>query len=193
MKQRQAKAFKASKTVKIFDKKAQFYILTAAILLTMAFTIIALSSKTNTFKKKDNSFEELHENYIREVSEVVNNVIYEKNQNSLEKINANKINLFTKEFLNYAHTKQPTFSLTYMFSYYDDVSIVNYLDEDMMISIDGTNYSLSYGDIVDVSSSNSYSIYAFDNKYDFENEQDISFHALFKSTQGKEVRIFAYE
>ena len=175
------------------NKKAQFYILAAVILLTIAFTVIALSTRVNSFKKRDTSFEELNDNYIREVSEVINNIVYEKNQNSLEEISLTKLNQFTKEFLDYAHTKQPSYSLAYVFSYYGDMYVMNEFDEEIVFSLDGEDYNILSGESINLNSSDNYVIYAFDNKYEFEKNQDVDIDVLFKSTQGNEVRIFAHE
>ncbi len=174
-------------------KKGQFYILAAVILLAITFTVFALSSKSNVFTKNEDTFEELHENYVREVSEVINNMIYEKNQADLEEIDLDKLEDFTSQFMNYAKTRSPSFSLVYMFSYHEDVRVANHFDETIVVSVSGVNSTVEAGELVDLETSDIYVVYAFDNMYELERDQDIDFSAIFRSERGNEVRIFVHE
>lgn len=174
------------------NKKAQFYILAAVILLTIAFIVFAVSNKT-IFKKTDNTFDELHANYVREASSVVNSAIFEKNKLELQNPDFSKVESFTNDFITYARTRMPAFSLMYMLTYKNSTIVANKFEQHAIFSSGGLNYSVSPGQTINVTSSGSYDVYAFGNKYSFDNIQQTDFNVIFHSEQDKEVRVFVQQ
>ena len=176
------------------SKKSQFYILTAFVILALSFVIFTLSKNTSVFKKDDDSFNKLKNNYIRESSEVINNIIYEKSKFDLENPEMNKFDLFTNDFLDFSKSKDTSFSLAYIFSYHDSLLIGNYLEDSIIFSINSSNYTIENKKTIKINSSVSdFSIYAYENSYQFAKEKDIDLNVLFRSEKDSEVRIFAYE
>lgn len=110
------------------NKKGQVYIL-AAIIIT--FLIYLLFSETNVIHETviDDNFEELSKNYEIEGAKFVNSLIG-KEPNEI----ADEFSDFSSVFTSYAKTKNPEFSLIYLFSYEDEVYVGNYLDEDVQIN-----------------------------------------------------------
>ncbi|HLD03084.1 MAG TPA: hypothetical protein VJC07_05290 [Candidatus Nanoarchaeia archaeon] len=110
------------------NKKGQVYILAAVII---AFLIYVLFAETNIVKETiiEDDFEEISSNYEIESAKFVNSLIGQ----DTEKV-VNSFASFSSIFSSYAKTKNPEFSLIYLFSYNDGLYVGNFLDEEVSIN-----------------------------------------------------------
>ena len=110
------------------NKKGQVYILAAVII---AFLINVLFAETNIVKETiiEDDFEEISSNYEIESAKFVNSLIGQ----DTEKV-VNSFASFSSIFSSYAKTKNPEFSLIYLFSYNDGLYVGNFLDEEVSIN-----------------------------------------------------------
>jgi len=173
-------------------KKAQFYIISAVILLTISLVIFALSSKSYPAKKKVDDFSNLHENYAREVSEVINNMIKEKNDNLLSELNVSNLEDYTGKFLDYARSRQTSFGLVYVFTYHNSSTVSNHLNEDVIFESE-SNHTVQSGSTLNLISTEKYNLYFNDAKYSFSKDGDTDFDAVYASADGQEVRVFVQQ
>jgi len=116
------------------NKKAQFYIFTAVILLTVLFSLHA--SMPTATKKETNQFSELKKNFQKESTITINSAIYSQSNISRQ------WEEFITAHYNYAKTKEPGFGMITFLSYDDEsgkwVRIDNKLGKDTVIEADTT-------------------------------------------------------
>jgi len=139
----------------IKSKKAQFYIITAVVLIAAVF--LYSSSRTET-PKYQSVFHEISENYFNEAPYVLNAaMITDANKNE-------KMENFTKNFINYAKTKTISMGIVYVFSDSENITVGNFMKEavtcnsfellenqtqifnmteNMSVSIDGNQYDFN--------------------------------------------------
>jgi len=97
------------------NKKAQFYIITAVILLALTYGFF----RPKLTYARDNSFEGLYKNYIEEAP-----------------IAANSGNLddFSRRFSSYAGTKVPGFGLAYLYVQNSNITVLNLVKKTIFIN-----------------------------------------------------------
>ena len=97
------------------NKKAQFYVITAVILLALTYGFF----RPKLVYARDTSFEGLYKNYIEE-----------------SPIAANSGNLddFSRRFVNYADTKIPNFGLAYLYVQNGNITVLNLVKKTIFIN-----------------------------------------------------------
>lgn len=125
----------------VMNKKGQVYIL-AAIIIT--FLIYLLFSETNVIHETviQDDFESLSQNYEIEGAKFVNALLGKEPSDI-----ADEFSDFSSVFTSYAKTKNPEFSLIYLFSYENEVYVGNYLDEDVQVNNDPKKLDGCFEDI----------------------------------------------
>jgi hypothetical protein len=147
-------------------KKAQFYIFTAIIFISIAAMIYSNKSRFDTDKLAD--LKEYMGNYDYEAGIVMNNAARNNNNISLALSN------YTQSFISYASSRDLDLGILYLYSYDGNIHIVNYLNEPVSITTIGItlNHSLETetsftGKISIIYRNETYNYYFFD---PFENE-----------------------
>ena len=108
------------------NRKAQFYILAAVVLLAITF---GLFTTKKTLGPPDRTFELLAENYIREAP-------FAANTNNLED--------FTLKFYDFAVSKEPNFEMVYLYTSQGNISALSLVKSTIFIN----EYNLSFNDSV---------------------------------------------
>ncbi len=106
------------------NKRGQFYIITVLVL---AMATYAITMESNTLRKSIlfEDFDDLSQNYITESTKIINYAIEDEDVENIE----DKLDNFTKSFLEYAKQRDPHVELVYVFSNGTNVTVSNYLDE----------------------------------------------------------------
>ncbi|MFH2020506.1 MAG: hypothetical protein ABIJ34_03775 [archaeon] len=102
-------------------KNAQFYTFAGVILISLAYVII--SGKPSADIDEIGKLKEYSTNYENEARIVINNAIHDKKNISGELRN------YTEEYLVYSDSKDLGLGILYLYSYKDNVYIVNYLND----------------------------------------------------------------
>jgi len=116
------------------NKKAQFYLFTAIVLIGISFTLIPSAAKIEEPKK---SFSQLYKNFIKESPYVINSAV--KTHSNL----TYNYTLFVNNFLAFARTRDPQFGLLYALAYGDDLRIGNRLPFDITINTSSTSFGVN--------------------------------------------------
>lgn len=108
------------------NNKSQFYLFAAIILTSLVFLIVSNSKivDSQNFKKS----EDLFENYKYEATIVVNNAIY-ANKNITKELSN-----FTEHFIEFGDSRNIDIKILALYSYQDNIYIVNYLNQPVLIS-----------------------------------------------------------
>ncbi len=104
----------------IKNKKAQFYIITAIVLIA---TVFLYSSAQTETPKRQNTFREISENYFKEAPYVLNSAL----QNS-ENLNE-KMENFTRSFISYAKSRNADMGIIYIYSINNTITMGNFMKE----------------------------------------------------------------
>ncbi len=113
------------KTIKMKNKKGQFYVLTAVIICSVLFMLLY---GREPMQKINTEFRSLYNNYIYESPIVINNAIYHNKNLS------NQFKNFTASFIRYAKEKNINLGVFYMLKVDDDIEAANYLNDEINIS-----------------------------------------------------------
>src|SRR3989338_1844629 len=124
------------------NKKGQFYIFIAIVLITYAFNI----ARPDTIaREKPDVFKELYENFMTESTLVVNNALYRE-------ANVSETFLgFADSYADYARTRQPNFRLAYILKDEDALVVGNKLGISINVSLTNTSYNVNDGSTVTIS------------------------------------------
>ena len=113
------------------NKRAQFYMFAAIILISFVFVIV--SNNSNISKTNTKKYQTYLDNYKEEAIIVINNAVYENKNISYELRN------YTEYFISYATGKDLDIGLTYLYSNNNYIYIVNYLNYPVLINPFGIN------------------------------------------------------
>ena len=150
------------------NKKAQFYIITAVILLVLSYSFF---SPKLTYKK-DRSFQDLYENYIKESS-------FAANTGNLAE--------FTHKFVDYSKTKNPNFGIAYLYVKSNNITALNLIKKPIFIN----EFRLSFNETVVIDKKNSVTITLGSNQYIFNTTESPKISALFYSESGTTKKVYA--
>jgi hypothetical protein len=115
--------------MKNMAKKSQFYVLTAVLLIIASFMIVA---NNNAIRVKTSDVSKgFLENYMYESTIVMNNAFY-YNSNVSEALRN-----YTESFIDYAQKKNQKLGIAFLFSEDEQIHIVNYLKEPVLIISSG--------------------------------------------------------
>ncbi len=126
----------------IKGKQGQFYILTAIVLITYAFTIVRPSAVA---QERTDAFKELYQNFISESPVVVNNALYD-GANVSERFSA-----FAGSYADYAVTKSPNFRFLYVLRDGDSMLVGNRLGVSVSVTVGGSSYNVTDRSVIAVS------------------------------------------
>lgn len=115
------------------NKKGQFYILIALLLIAYAFT---LTRQEVPVRKVKETFQLLHEGYISEGMAVINNAVYEE-----ANVTA-RFASFTDDYVAFAKSADPGFRLVYLLKYRDQLVVGNRLDSSLNVTLGNAGYSV---------------------------------------------------
>ena len=118
----------------LLNKKGQFYILIALLLISYAFQ---LTRQEVPVRKPKDTFQLLHEGYINEGAIVINNAVYES-----ANVPARLAN-FTSTYLTFARSADPGFRLAYLFRYKDMIVVGNRLGAELNATVGSSSYLLA--------------------------------------------------
>lgn len=121
----------------VSNRKAQFYLFTAIVLIAYAFSI----ARTEPLVQEEtDAFKELYENFITESPMVINNALYQQ-ANVSEKFEA-----FASAYADYARTRQPNFRLAYILRSEGNMLVGNRLGLGINATLtNSTSYEISDG------------------------------------------------
>lgn len=113
-------------------KRGQIFILAALLL---GFIIFILVSQTQYVKRSafEGNFEELNENYERESSKFINELLKDPTSDIAE-----QFTLFTTSFTAYSKGQNPNFELIYAFDFGGKLYVGNYLSKKINVDTDFT-------------------------------------------------------
>jgi hypothetical protein len=169
----------------MLNKKAQFYIFTAILLLTYAF---AISRPTVAPKQPISSFQSLYKNFLYESPIVVNNALHESGNVS------DAYRQFVDDFISFAKTKDPNLRMAYLLVDNGKLVIGNRLKSAINVSENQNSYTVSSNQELTIDKPASVELLVNDIAYTFSfDESDIQVKALFRKEDQNEVRIYVYE
>lgn len=153
------------------DKKGQFYLITALILLIPTYTLLV--SQQNFGREKTTNFDVLSKNYISESRIVINNALYYDNNIYQE------IESFTQDFIDYSNTKNIDLKILYMVKNGESLRVVNYLKD---VEITDFNITLKSSETINLNTTNEITIKYEETEYIYEfSNETIEFKALIMS------------
>lgn len=169
-------------------KKAQFYLLAAALLVALAFGAIYVTKIR--YQEPEDKTEQLFENYENEASIVINNMI--KEDKDIEEFDG-----FTQEFTEYARTINANAGIAYVLVNDAETLAGNYLGQEIQIKTEilgegGTTINtetLANGESKTISITDEFTIIADDIEYIYTVEQDIELNALLRAEQEQNIRV----
>lgn len=168
-------------STKMPNKKGQFYILIAIILI--AFAIGIASSQSRTIKSKS-VLSDLKNEFNQESPKVINTAILE--QNATTNVTG-RYDVFVKDFVAYAKSKNAMLDIIYMLSYDNTISVGNYYGEQITASQNGATTIVQSNQAATLSRTSSINITAGNYTYDFEIEPGANTHGLMR--KGTEILI----
>jgi hypothetical protein len=169
----------------MMNKKAQFYIFVAILLVTYAF---AITRPATAPKQTVSAFKSLYENFISESPVVINHALH--NSSDVSAV----YELFVDDFLQFARTKEPNFRLVYLLVDGDTLVIGNRLKDTINVTANQNPYSLSSGKQLTLDKSDTAELIVNDIRYEFSfDETDVQLKALFRKEDKNEVRIYVYK
>ncbi len=148
------------------NKKAQFYILAAVILLAITFGIF---SSKKTIAKPTETLEELAENYIKEATFAAN---------------LGNLSDFTIKFHDFAVTKDKDFEMVYILSYSGNITSLSRIKSKIFIN----RHDLLFNESVNFEKEELTTVTIADQEYEF-NTSDDGINAIFISSKENERRV----
>jgi len=165
----------------LMNKKGQFYIFIAILLVTYAFNI---ARPATLAVEKPDSFKELYSNFITESSVVVNNALYE-GQNVSQAFGE-----FADNFAVYAVTKSPRFRFVYILKDQDKLVVANRLGVSINATFTDGSFNMNDGAVLTVNAQD-VTIGVGEITYEFEaSPNSYSVQSLFRQKTSTETRIF---
>ncbi|MFH1053294.1 MAG: hypothetical protein V1740_02640 [Candidatus Woesearchaeota archaeon] len=163
------------------NKKAQFYILIAVILVGIAFSIVQASE---TFKEPDQLFSQLTENLEKESSNMINNAIYEEN------VIEDEYNPFFISFIKFAKTRDPKFEAIYLLKNKDKITIYSEIKDAIVLKDGGSRINIYYQGTRSLTDKDIVTLTYNDIDYDFNfNQKDVQLKILVISRKSGDLRI----
>ena len=163
------------------NKKGQFYILIALLLISYAFQ---LSRQDVPIRKPSDTFRLLYEGYLAEGARVINNAVYEE-----ANVTA-RFSSFTNDYAAFAKSSEPSFGLAYLLEYKDSLTVGNRLGANLNVTAGGTGFLVSHGSERAVSARNATLLISGTN-YDFGfSSGDVQLKAVFRASDKLSTRIF---
>lgn len=163
------------------NKKAQFYIFTAILLIGYVMTMAPGAAKP---KKPVPTFKNLYQNYMAEAPKVINNALFFDSNVSDSFMN------FSDNFLAYAKTRDPNFRFVYALLYKDSIYVKNYLEETINATANTTTVGLSSNDYRDVAKAGTIKLNVSNLIYTLYFTEPTQLKAFFRIKKGKEVNIY---
>lgn len=151
------------------NKKGQFYIITAILLIAFAFQSVQSVKQ----QKPRDSFKELYQNYINEAPAALNN---------------NNLADFTGRFLEYARTIDPNFELAYVAALKNKTEAYNGFKKEIYIN----DVLMNINESVEINASRGVTISAGKMQYQF-SVISPEINALFRSESDNDVRVYVYD
>ncbi|MBI3037278.1 hypothetical protein HYY73_06050 [Candidatus Woesearchaeota archaeon] len=165
------------------NKKGQFYILIALLLISYAF---GLARHDVPIRKSKDTFQLLHEGYVTEGSAIINNAAYD-GANVTERFSA-----FTNDYLAFARSAEPGFRLVYLLKYKGVLAVGNRLDDGLNVSVGSSSYLVGSGSSSEMSvpaSAASFKISGI--SYDFSfSDEEIQLKAVFRTSDKLTTSVF---
>ncbi|MBI2142807.1 hypothetical protein HYU20_00505 [Candidatus Woesearchaeota archaeon] len=163
------------------SKKGQFYILIALLLISYAFQ---LARQDVPIRKQKDAFQVLHEGYIDEGANVINNAVYED-------LNVTaRFKSFTDDYVAFAKSAEPSFGLAYLLKQKDALTIGNRLAANLNVTAGGASFLVSPNSERSVSAGNA-TLLVSGISYDFGfSGGDIQLKALFRASDKLTTRVF---
>ncbi|MBT3721318.1 hypothetical protein HN789_00920 [archaeon] len=115
----------------MMTKKSQIYFFAAIILVGMVFFVV--SNQPSLTAKDTSQVKKYFDNYKYEAKIVLDNAIYQKKNISYELKN------YTERFIAYGDSKNLDLRILFIYSYENELHIVNYLKEPVLINTIGSN------------------------------------------------------
>ena len=167
------------------NKKAQFYIFIAILLLTYAFAIARPSAAP---KEPVPVFKSLYQNFISESPTVINNALHSSGNVSDAYKN------FVDTFISFAKTKEPNFRLLYILVNNDKLVVSNRMDSAINATVNQNSYQISSNQELTLGKADSADIIIGTNTYSFSfDDTDTQVKALFRKEDKNEVRVYVYD
>ncbi|MFH1182629.1 MAG: hypothetical protein V1702_06750 [Candidatus Woesearchaeota archaeon] len=167
------------------NKKAQYYIFAAVVLLGYAFLIIRPAVQAGA---ETSAFKSLYENFISESPVIINNALY-SSSNLSEDYKA-----FADEFISFAKTRSPNFRLVYLLAENDNLVVGNRLDIGINLTASSIPYTLASNSELTIPKPASASVIIGKRAYEFSfDERDIQAKFLFRNADRKEVRVYVQD
>lgn len=168
--------------IKRMNKVSQFYLLSAFIFITLLFS---LASNSAYVSRSSDSFDSLKSNYIIEANKVINAAIYSGSDKLLV------TSVFTREFMDYAKTRNVDMKVLFILSDNGYLKIVNYLNTNINLYYKGILLSRCMNTTCTVVDKGNYTqlpwkdelTVSFDGKdysFHFSSKDSVEFKALFK-------------
>jgi len=149
------------------NKKAQFYIITAVVLLVMTYGFFSPKLKYET----DSTFRGLYENYLKEAP-------FAANTGNLED--------FTRKFVEYGNTKEPNFGIAYLYIQSGDMTALNMIKKTIYIN----DRQLEFNNSLVAEKENSTTITFNGNQYVLNTSDSPQVKALFYSESGNSKKVY---
>ena len=108
------------------NKKSQFYMFGAVILISYVFFIVANKSSISTSEVEN--LEIYLNNYVYEAKIVINNAIYSNENISQE------LNNYTESYITYAESKNIGVGIVSLYSNDNQIFVANYLKDSIMVN-----------------------------------------------------------
>lgn len=165
----------------INGKRGQFFILIAILLTAFAATI---PQNLPTGAAPVSTFEELHDNYVKDAKITINNAVY-TDQNISQAMKD-----FTTNYMLYARTRDARFEVLYLVKENSTIYIDNRITQSVIV--EGTE--LTHGSKRTISTQNPVDIKVGSTTYSLEiNDEPIQFKAIFRKELPKQVSVYVEE
>ena len=163
------------------NKKGQFYIFIAILLITYALNI---ARPIPLAQEPIDVFKELYNNFLTESTVVVNNALYE-NKNVSESFIS-----FSNEYSDYARSRSSQFGFIYVLKDGDEIVVGNELGISVNLSITDASYNVS-SDSTQTISAQDITVDVAGINYEFTtSSQEYQIQSLFRQKTNIETRIF---
>ncbi len=168
---------------KNLNKKGQFYMLIAILLILHLMLVVMPSS---AIISPTSSFRQLYENFMAESPQVINSGIYEDNLTE-------RFRNFTAAYTDYARTKSPDFNMAYALLENEKVLVSNSMGYPINITTPSESFNLSSGTDIVINRTSNLTFYIKGNPYNFAFTKDTELKAVFMKSDKNEVIIHVEE
>ncbi|MBI2145418.1 hypothetical protein HYU18_03800 [Candidatus Woesearchaeota archaeon] len=163
------------------NKKGQFYILVALLLISYAFT---LARQDVPIRKSKDNFQLLHEGFVSEGTAVINNAVYEEANVSAS------FSGFADDYLAFARSAEPGFRAFFLLKDGGLLTIGNRLDDSVNVTVSNVSRLVaSSSDITVAAGDASFELSGVSYSFKFSPEP-IQLKAVFKTSDKLTKRVF---